>query len=209
VTEPPAAPRGGLAKTRIETLVDGVLAIAMTLLVLDLRPPGPEVTSLGPYLAEQSSTFLAYFLSFANLGVFWVGHHTQFEAVRRTDRIFHWITILFLMFVALIPYSTATLARHLTDPGAVALYGGIFFGAGLGLLFMWLYATTGRRLVDPDLPAARVRQASHRIIIGMAIIGIGMAAAFVDTRISLALFALVPLYFMFPGSIDRFWSTGE
>jgi uncharacterized membrane protein len=203
--EPPPRP-GGLAKARIETLVDGVFAIAMTLLVLDLRPPGPEVTDLGGYLSGQGPTFLAYVLSFANLGVFWVGHHTQFEAVRRTDRVFHWINILFLMSIVLIPFSTATLSRHLGDPGAVALYGANFFGGGLSLLFLWIYATRGRRLVDPDLPAARVKLGAQRIVLGMGIIAAGMGAAFLDTRLSLALFALVPLYFMFPGAIDRFWA---
>jgi uncharacterized membrane protein len=206
VTEENAAQRGGLAKARIETLADGVFAIAMTLLVLDLKPPGPEISDLGAYFAEQGPTFIAYVLSFANLGVFWVGHHTQFEAVRRTDRIFHWINILFLMGIALIPFSTATLARHLNDPAAVALYGANFFAAGLSLLFLWAYATRGRRLVDADLPALRVRLGAERILLGMGIIGSGMAAAIVDTRFSLVLFALVPLYFMFPASIDRFWA---
>lgn len=206
MTEQAASAGAGLAKNRIETLVDGVFAIAMTLLVLDLKPPGPEVTDLGAYLGGQWPTFLAYFLSFANLGMFWVGHHTQFEAVRRTDRIFLWVNILFLMFVVLIPYSTATLSRRLNDPGSVVLYGANFFAAGLSLLFTWVYATRGRRLVDDDLSPVRVRLGAQRIVFGIGIIAVGMGAAFLDTRASLVLFALVPIYFMFPGRIDRFWT---
>jgi uncharacterized membrane protein len=206
VADEPAPRPEGLAKVRIETLVDGVFAIAMTLLVLDLKPPDATVTDFGRYLSQQGSTFLAYVLSFANLGVFWVGHHTQFQAVRRTDRIFHWINILFLMSIVLIPYSTATLSQRLGDPAAVILYGANFFGGGLSLLFIWLYATKGRRLVDADLPAARVKLGAQRILLGMGMIAAGMGAAFLDTRISLAFFAAVPLYFMFPGAIDRFWA---
>lgn len=205
MTEAPAG-GSGLAKARIETLVDGVFAIAMTLLVLDLKPAEATVADLGAYLSEQWPTFFAYVLSFANLGVFWVGHHTQFQAIRRTDRIFHWVNILFIMSMVLIPYSTATLSRHLQDPAAVALYGANFFAGGVSLLFLWRYATHKRRLVDADLPEARVKLGAERILFGMGIIGAGMAAALIDTRLSLALFSVVPLYFMFPGAIDRFWA---
>jgi uncharacterized membrane protein len=105
----------GLSKTRIEALTDGIFAIAMTLMVFDIKlPVGPQTTpwSLRSELIGLWPRFLAYAISFIMLGVYWVGHHNQYHYIRRTDRGFLWINIFFLMGVSLIPFSTGLLGQY-------------------------------------------------------------------------------------------------
>ena len=94
---------GGLNKNRVETLVDGVFAIVMTLLVFDIRVPtiAPEEAAreLPRQLIAMYPRFLAYVFSFVILGFYWVGHRAQMHYIRRTDRLLLWINILFLMSV--------------------------------------------------------------------------------------------------------------
>jgi uncharacterized membrane protein len=193
-----------LPKGRIETLADGVFAIAMTLLVLDLRVPQALATGqVLPLLRQLAPNFLTYALSFANLGVYWVGHHVQFDSIRRADTRLLWINIVFLLLIGLIPFSTALLGAAPLDPMAVQVYGANLLLAGLALLWSWRYATEGRRLVDPDLGAERVRLGTVRSAVGGGVSVLAMALAFLDTRISIAIFSLVPLYFIFPAAFHR------
>lgn len=194
----------GLPKGRIETLADGVFAIAMTLLVLDLRVP--DVLDGGGALglvARLGPKFLTYALSFANLGVYWVGHHVQFDSIRRADTRLLWINIVFLLLIGLVPFSTALLGSAPRDPWSVQVYGANLVLAGLALLWSWRYATRGRRLVDADLGPERIRLGSVRSAVGGGVSLLAMALAFVDTRISIVIFGVVPLYFIFPAALDR------
>jgi TMEM175 potassium channel family protein len=199
--------RGGLAKARTETLADGVFAIAMTLLVLEITVP-PHEKSLHDALPELAPHFLAYVLSFAYLGVYWVGHHAQFESIRRVDRPLLWIGLGFLLFITLIPFSSALLADRHDEPLAVAFYGCNIAIAGLFLEANWAYATHRHRLVDPDMPADIIRIAAVRILFGAFGASVAVALAVVDTRWSLVVFALIPPLYVVPGRVDRFWRRG-
>src|SRR5215469_15788500 len=115
-----------LGRNRIEALTDGVFAVAMTLLVLDIRVPElqPLATAELPLkLLSLWPKFLSYTISFVILGVYWVGHHVQLSFIRRADRPLLWINILFLLWVALVPFSTALLSEYATTRIAIAIYG--------------------------------------------------------------------------------------
>jgi uncharacterized membrane protein len=112
----------GLPKARLETLDDGVFAIAMTLLVLELRvSTNAEVTEreLVHQLLQLLPKLGSIFLSFLLLGMSWIGHHNQYVYIRRTDCPFLWINILFMFFITLIPFSTALLGEHPTTRTAM------------------------------------------------------------------------------------------
>src|SRR5215813_3811120 len=116
----------GLSKTRIEALTDGIFAIAMTLMVFDIKvSPLAHMNRLNLQheLIQLWPRFLAYVISFIMLGVYWVGHHNQYHYIRRTDRPFLWINIFFLMGVSLIPFSTGLLGQFPEDRAALAVYG--------------------------------------------------------------------------------------
>ncbi|HEV8361814.1 MAG TPA: TMEM175 family protein [Candidatus Thermoplasmatota archaeon] len=199
-------PVPSIGKARLETLVDGVFAIAMTLLVLEIRVPEGASENVLAGLGQLWPSFLAYALSFANLGVFWVGHHSQFDAIRRTNRTSIWLNIGFLVFVSLIPFSTALLAAHTGDRAAVVFYGANLLAAGLMLYANWRYATDHHRLTDHNVPDALVRLGGLRVLTGVVALTVAIAAAMVDTRISLAIFLLIPAYYVFPGGVDKLWA---
>ena len=194
-----------LGKARVETLVDGVFAIAMTLLVLEIKVPGGDGPLL-PALWALRASFLAYAVSFTNLGVFWVGHHAQFDVVRRTTRSFTWINIGFCAVISLIPFSTALLAQHADERAAVLFYGGNLLVGGLLLYANWRYATDHHRLVEHTIPPALVRLGGLRTLTGTALLLGAMALSFLDTRLAIAIFALIPAYYIFPGVVDRLFT---
>lgn len=146
-----------MSPQRLNALADGVFAIAMTLLVLELSVPviAEEDAALGELLLAMWPEFLMYVLGFMVLGVYWLIHHMIFDAIERYDTTLAWLNIVFLMFSALIPFSTALVVEHgATTATALA------FGLNMLALFlmgwaMWTYATTRGHLtgdrVDPDL----------------------------------------------------------
>jgi uncharacterized membrane protein len=148
-----AGPSGGLTKTRIEALADGIFAIAMTLMVFDIKlPAGTTPLGLRHELTRLWPRFLAYAISFIMLGVYWVGHHNQYHYIRRTDRAFLWINIFFLMGISLVPFSTGLLGQYSGERTALILYGLNLIMAG-GLLYgHWSYATRHYRLVERQIP---------------------------------------------------------
>jgi hypothetical protein len=150
----------GQSVERLAALSDGLFAIAMTLLVLDLRVPASRGihTELGLWVAlvKLLPAFIPYFMSFVTLGIFWVGQQTQLNRFARSDRNLTWIHLGFLLAVSLMPFSTALLAEFITYRTAlvvywlnvlllgVVLYGSCFgflsaaFGVGSLLAALWL-----------------------------------------------------------------------
>ena len=136
-----------LGRNRIEALTDGVFAVAMTLLVLDIKVPElqqPLATAELPLkLVALWPKFLSYTISFVILGVYWVGHHVQLSFIRRADRPLLWINILFLLWVALVPFSTALLSEYSNTRLAIAIYGANLIAIGLTLALHWWRFTPG------------------------------------------------------------------
>jgi uncharacterized membrane protein len=169
---------------RLTALADGVFAIAMTLLVLELAVPvvTEEGADLGELLLEMWPEFLMYALGFLVLGVYWIIHHMIFESIERYDTTLAWLNIIYLMFAALIPFVTALVVQHgATTATALA------FGLDLLALFamgwaMWTYATTGGRLSGDRVAPDVARGASTMGLV-----------YFVALLVSLVLAVLVPL----------------
>ncbi len=106
----------GLSKNRIEALADGIFAVAMTLLVLDIKSPeqrwfGTD-SVLIDYLLQLEHSFAMYAISFFVLGIFWIGHHVLFHFVRQMDRRLLWLNLAFLLLVTLVPFSTDLIGDH-------------------------------------------------------------------------------------------------
>jgi len=200
----------GLTKARIEALTDGIFAVAMTLLVLDIKVPlvGQSVaTELPRQLLALWPRCLSYLISFVMLGIYWVGQHNQFHLIRRTDRVLLWINILFMMMISFLPFSTALLSEYPRQPIALGLYGANLIVIGLILYAHWEYATRGHRLVDGDLDPRIVRAAARRILIGPSLFLLAIAISFVSTTGSLLIYFFAPLVYILPGRIDRHWSA--
>jgi uncharacterized membrane protein len=201
--------QGGLSPSRIETLCDGVFAIAMTILVLELHvpDPGPGV-DLSARLVALWPKIASYAVSFVILGTLWVGHHYQFHFIRRSDRQLLWINILFLLFVSFLPFATALVGSFPGNRAAVLTYGTTLMGAGLCLVGQWEYATAGRRLVSAAATAAVVSGIRRRVYAGTACYGAALVTAVWATGAALVLFAAMPLLYLVPSRIDRHVRSG-
>jgi uncharacterized membrane protein len=157
---------------RLEAFSDGVLAIAITLLVIEIHPPEiHQSETLAHALWAQWPSYLAYMVSFLTIGVVWLNHHRIFTQVHRVDGPLLVLNLNLLLWTALIPFPTAVVAEYLQAGGelaqtAVALYGAVFLLVGLtfGGLFAWV--TRDDRLLGQLLPREVVRSTRLRFMVG-------------------------------------------
>jgi uncharacterized membrane protein len=196
-----------ISRDRIITLTDAVLAIVMTLLVLEIVVPqlsDSEIeTELPKRLLELWPVIWSYATSFVILGFFWIGHDDQFHYIKRANKTLLWITIFYLLFIALIPFSTALIGEYGDQQISVVIYG---FNIIMGLIwanFQWKYATKEHRLVDSDLDPKFIVKMSRRLIVGLILYLIAIAVSFLNTQVSLILFMLIPVYYLIPP--QYFW----
>ena len=188
---------------RLTALSDGIIAIAMTLLVLDLKAPGPA-EDLGHALPSQGYTFLSYVLSFLILGVFWVGHHLQFSYIRRTDRLHTWINIMFLMVIAFVPFSAAVLGGHERDRVASVIYGANMAAGWALLLANWWYAARHRSITGVQSDPRLARTTLRLLWVGPLLYSAGIALSLVSTTTSIVVYAVVPILYVL-WHPDRYW----
>ena len=201
----------GLSKHRVEALSDGIFAFAMTLLVLDVKIPklpqaAIEAGRLAPTLLALWPKFLSYITSFIVLGVFWVGQHGYTHFLKRTDRWLLWITLLFLMLIVCVPFSTDLLGDYPTQKVAVMIYGGNITALGLTLSLQWWYATHRHRLVGRDLEPEMVRKGTQRILGGAVVYSCAVLLALINPTISVILYAVIPIFYILPSPIDHHWT---
>jgi uncharacterized membrane protein len=199
----------GLSPARIETLCDGVFAIAMTILVLELHAPDPVAgIDLVGRLAALWPKIASYAVSFIILGTLWVGHHYQFHFIRRSDRALLWVNLFFLLFVSFLPFATALVGSFPAERAAVLMYGATLMAAGLCLLLQWEYASGRGGLLAAGTPRAAVTAIRARVLAGTSCYGVAVAAALFSTRVALALFALMPVLYLMPTRVDRHVGRG-
>ena len=190
---------------RLSALTDGVFSIVMTLMVFNISLPKDRPSgNLTMALLGLWASFLAYGISFGLVGIYWSAHHSMFRFIQRTSHELVWLNIVFLAFVALVPFSTTLLAAHHSEPVALIVYGGNLILIGLSLLPLWWHATVDRRLVQRDLPDAVVRYGRSRILVGIIGYGLATVLALCSTEMSFVLFALVPLMYIVP-PVQRAW----
>ena len=176
-------------------LTDGVFAIVMTLLVLEIGipeiAPSSAHTELPQRLIELWPKFLSYVLSFIILGLFWYLHHIAFHYIKRSDNGLIWLNILFLMFVALIPFSTSLIGSYGKEQLPTAIYAINIILALAMRLIMWTYATGKHRLVDSDI-SPRFLKLDRLISIGMLIIFVLMiGVSFINVTAARSVFGLL------------------
>ena len=142
-------------KNRLEALTDGVFAIVMTLLVLEISIPEIARPSLQAELPQRIielwPKLYSYVLSFLVLGILWTLHHRSFHSIKRSNNVLIWLNIVFLMFVALIPFSTSLLGNYGTEQLSIVIYASNALLALVMRLIIWIYATGKYRLVDSDI----------------------------------------------------------
>ena len=185
---------------RVEAFSDGVFAIAITLLVLDIAVPRPRSGRLAHALAAQWPTYLAYAVSFFIIGIIWVNHHAVFTALDRADRALLMINLLLLAWVVLIPWPTSLIAHYMTEGGAdervaALVYAGTMAGMGVSFSALWVYATRHRRLVAAWLSDEQIRTRTARFVVGAPLYLIAMAASSIAAVMSVAIIGVLAVYY--------------
>lgn len=190
----------GESLERLAALSDGVFAIAMTLLVLDLRVPASETIhsehDLWRALVDLSPRFITYFMSFLTLGIFWVAQQTQLNHFARGNRTLAWIHLGFLLAVTLMPFSTGLLSEFITFRIALVVYWLNILLLGVMLFASWRYAWR-TRLVKDDTTAAMSAATERRIVTYQAVYAIGAALCVINTYVSIAVIVLAQLNSVF------------
>ena len=197
---------GASETVRLETFADGVFAIAITLLIIEIRLPGEEelqqLGGLGPALVHLWPSYLGYVISFIVLGIMWANHHNLMKLIDRVDHGFITLNLLLLLCVAFLPFPTAVMAEHLTDEHerhlAVAFYCGTFTVTAVFYFLMWWHAARNRRLIAPHVPDEAVRAITRAYAPGSFLYLAATLLAFVNVGISLAIVLGLAILYMFP-----------
>jgi uncharacterized membrane protein len=186
----------GRSIERLAALSDGVFAVAMTLLVLDLHAPAAEAihgeADLWAALLALAPRLLIYMLSFPTLGIFWVGQQTQLNFLAQGDRHLTWLHLAFLFAVAVMPFSTALMAEFIAYRIALLVYWANLALFGVLLFATWRYAEHAR-LVQSDAPADLCAGLERRVVIAQSLYAVGALLCVFDTRWSLGFIVLVQL----------------
>ncbi len=190
-------------RTRLEAFSDGVFAVAITLLALDLTVAGPGHGHLVDQLSGKWPAFLAYLLSFFMIGIVWVNHHALVRSIIKVDRGLLFLNLVLLLFVVLIPYTTSTVALYRLENGphgsdgkvAMAQYALAFFGMSIGFSSIFEWTLHGGRRIEP-LPPEAHWPARIRFVSGGLVYLVAFGIALVSAVASFAIIAVVAVYYV-------------
>jgi uncharacterized membrane protein len=186
----------GQSAERLAALSDGVFAVAMTLLVLDLHAPAAEAIrsehDLLAALWALAPRLVIYLLSFLTLGIFWVGQQTQLNLVARADRDLSWIHLAFLFSISLMPFTTALMAQFIAYRAALVVYWLNILLTGSLVFASWHYLTAAG-LVKPDVPDRLGAAVERRVVIAQSLYAVVALLCVVSTYWSIGFIVLVQL----------------
>jgi TMEM175 potassium channel family protein len=187
---------------RAEAFSDGVFAIAITLLVLDLRPPTRDAP-LWHGLVTEWPRFAAYLTSFFIIGIMWVNHHSMFRSIVRVDRRLLFFNLLLLLWATLLPFPTRLVADHLRDNDhdasvAEAVYSANLTLAAMAFSLIWMHAVRRGRLLAAPIGDRRAEWRSiGRFSVGTFLYAATIGISFASAGIALAIQFALALYYLF------------
>ena len=166
-----------MEKARLEAFSDGVFAIVITLLILEIRLPEVDYAHLPQALREVLPRIMAYVMSFFIIGLYWVSHHNSMHPLKKVDRGFLWLNMLLLLFVSFLPFPTSLLGRYPFRALPIVLYGGSLIACnGIGFLMM-LYVRYHPELAGPDYAEKYFRRQLpiYAMVNGSYLVGMALA----------------------------------
>jgi uncharacterized membrane protein len=191
--------------SRLEAFSDGVIAIAITLLVLEIHVPetgGPD--SLGHQLADQWPSYAAYLVSFVTIGIIWVNHHAMVSRLRKTNHTVLILNLFLLMSIAILPFTTDLVAEYLRESDgqhlAAAIYSGSLLLMGLAFYAMQRYTLDGEGgdLLGVELSEGDRRAIKQRNALGLVPYAVATAVAPLSAYLTLAICAAVAAFYASP-----------
>ncbi|MDH6115007.1 putative membrane protein [Kitasatospora sp. MAP12-15] len=187
---------------RVEAFSDGVFAIAITLLILEISVPKARTAhQLWHALGAEWPSYCAYLVSFLVIGVMWVNHHTVFSYIARVDRTLVFLNLLLLMVVAALPFPTALVAENLRTPQsahlAVAVYGATMVAHAVTFVLFWFHVTRTGQCFDDRVDPRAARATRARFSLGLVIYPLTVLLAFISAPLALAVHGLLAVYYAF------------
>jgi uncharacterized membrane protein len=196
---------------RIEAFSDGVFAIAVTLLILEIKVPPAGSARFGTLLLQQWPSYFAFVLSFAFIGIMWINHHRLFNHIRRSDDGLLILNLLLLLGVTAVPFPTAVLATHLRGPDgriATMVYSGTYVIIAIFFNFLWRYALS-HHLLGHEVNPASAEKISRQYAGGPILYLICFALAWVSVTASLALNLALAIFFALPPAVAERVTRGR
>jgi uncharacterized membrane protein len=193
---------------RLEAFSDGVFAVAITLLVLNIKIPELDAAGklldgeLWPELAKQWPMLVAYVTSFATIGIMWLNHHRVFSHVKRTSTSLLLFNLLLLLIIVFIPVPTALLAEQLPFPdqhAAAVIYSGTNILMAIAFNLIWNHASRRGRLLDKNVDMRSVDAISGQYMYGPLLYIVSFVLAWISAPVSIAFNFLLALFFALPG----------
>jgi len=192
---------------RLEALGDGIFAIAMTIMVLELKFPEVELDTWRSFIAAVALVkynFLCYIISFIVLGIMWFGHRVMFEFIGRTNRYFIFLGVLFYMFVCLVPFSAHLLAEHPLKWFAILIYALNLSLCNISLFIQWRYGMKKKALMEREVTPEMKEIADFLFLISPVVYTIAVVFSFFSPVVSLFIFIITPFIYLLPNRIDKF-----
>jgi len=184
---------------RIEAFSDGVFAIAITLLILEIKIPSAGSGDLSRQLLRQWPSYVAFVISFAFIGIMWINHHRLFTYIKRSNNVLLFLNLLLLLGVTAVPFPTAVLAQHFGQSGqraAAILYHGTYLAIAVFFNILWGYAS--RHLLGKDVDASAAGKISAQYAFGPLLYLVCIALAWVNVAVSLLLNIALAVFFALP-----------
>src|SRR4030095_4654928 len=196
-----------LRSVRLEGLGDGIFAVAMTILVIELKWPELEDTSLHSFATSFNailSGLLCYIISFIVLGIMWFGHRMMFEYIGKSNRHFIFLGVLFYMMVCLVPLSTRFLAENVLQWGTIMVYGLNLSLCNLTLYAQWNYGINRQGFLERELPDEVRKEAKISFLISPVVYAGAIIIAFWWPVASIIIFIITPLLYLIQNKLDKY-----
>jgi uncharacterized membrane protein len=196
-----------LRSVRLEALGDGVFAVAMTLLAIELKWPHLKNNSLAAFINafhEILPGLLCYIISFIVLGIMWFGHRMVFEYIGKSNRYFIFLGVLFYMMICLVPLSTRFLAENDLQWATILVYGLNLSLCNLSLYAQWCYGIKRENFLEKELPESIKKEARFLFLISPAVYTIAIIISVWQPLVSIIIFVITPLIYLIPNKLDKY-----
>jgi uncharacterized membrane protein len=191
---------------RMEALSDGIFAIVATLLVLEIRLPELQENSTNRELVHSllkiSPSFIAFVFSFLNVGIFWVNHDQIGKTLKYFDNTLTYLNILFLMFISLVPFTTAFVCEYPMNVVPITVYGVVFFFTAVVAVAMYYHIAFRSKLMHDNISKKSRKKIWKRVIMGPVLFLVAIISGFIHVYIPAIIYIITPLLFLILPKIE-------
>ena len=194
-----------ISTARLEAFSDGVFAIAITLLIIEIKVPSHDDLkneTLMHYISNQWPKYFAYILSFVIIGIYWANHHYLFKLFKRTDHVFNLLNVFFLMAIAFLPFPTGVLGDYIITAehkrSAVSFYAFAIWLPSLTWLMIWLYAKHKKRIIDGSLTDRFINSLTQQYYVSNLLYILAFIISLVSATVSITICVGLTLLYLLP-----------